>query len=97
ASVRVISGDTDAIPYGGGTYGSRAAAIGGEAVYQAARDLRAEVLAIAGVLLQAEAAALDLVDGAVVDREGGARRIPLAEIGRICHFQLGELPNSVQP
>ena len=40
-SVRVISGDTDATPYGGGTYGSRAAAIGGEAVYQAARDLRA--------------------------------------------------------
>ena len=43
-SVRVISGDTDATPYGGGTYGSRAAAIGGEAVYQAARDLRQEIL-----------------------------------------------------
>jgi carbon-monoxide dehydrogenase large subunit len=51
-SVRVISGDTDAIPYGGGTFGSRAAAIGGEAVYQAARDLRQEILQIAGVLLQ---------------------------------------------
>ena len=41
ASVRVISGDTDAVPYGGGTFGSRAVAIGGEAVYQAARDLQA--------------------------------------------------------
>ncbi len=96
-SVRVISGDTDAVPYGGGTYGSRAAAIGGEAVYQAARELRGEILAIAGVLLQAEPAALDIVDGAVVDRAGGARRIALAEIGRIAHFQLAELPNSVQP
>ena len=40
-SVRVLSGDTDAMPYGGGTYGSRGTAIGGEAVYLAARDLRA--------------------------------------------------------
>ena len=36
--------------------------------------------------------ALDIVDGAVVDRAGGAKRIPLAEIGRIGHFQLAELP-----
>jgi carbon-monoxide dehydrogenase large subunit len=95
-TVRVISGDTDAVPYGGGTFGSRAAAIGGEAVYQAARDLRAEILAIAGELLQAEPTALDIVDGVVVDA-AGARRLPLAEIGRICHFQLGELPSSLQP
>jgi aerobic carbon-monoxide dehydrogenase large subunit len=97
ASVRVISGDTDAVPYGGGTFGSRAAAIGGEAVYQAARDLRAEILGIAGTLLQADAAALDIADGAIVDRASGARRMPLSEIGRIGHFQLGELPGSVQP
>jgi CO/xanthine dehydrogenase Mo-binding subunit len=32
--VRVISGDTDAVPYGGGTFGSRALAIGGEAVHR---------------------------------------------------------------
>ena len=97
ASVRVISGDTDAVPYGGGTFGSRAVAIGGEAVYQAARDLRDEILQIAGVLLQAETGALDIVDGHVIDRAGGARRISLAEIGRIGHFQVAELPNSLQP
>ncbi|MGE0849394.1 MAG: xanthine dehydrogenase family protein molybdopterin-binding subunit [Hyphomicrobiaceae bacterium] len=97
ASVRVISGDTDAVPYGGGTFGSRAVAIGGEAVYQAARDLRDEILQIAGVLLQAGTGALDIVDGHVIDRAGGARRISLAEIGRIGHFQVAELPNSLQP
>jgi aerobic carbon-monoxide dehydrogenase large subunit len=32
--VRVISGDTEAVPYGGGTFGSRAVAIGGEAVHR---------------------------------------------------------------
>jgi len=95
--VRVISGDTDATPYGGGTYASRATAIGGEAVYQAARDLRAELLSIAGTLLQAPPETLDIVDGHVVDAGTTTRRISLGEIGRIGHFQLGELPNSVQP
>ena len=64
---------------------------------RAARDLRAEILAIAGVLLQAEACDPRHDDGTVVDRAGGAKRMPLAEIGRIGHFQLGELPGSVQP
>ena len=95
--VRAISGDTDAVPYGGGTYASRATAIGGEATYQAARDLRREILEMAGQLLQASPDALDIVDGCVVDAEGGAERMPLSEIGRIGHFQLGELPGDYQP
>ena len=93
----MISGDTDATPYGGGTFGSRAVAIGGEAVYLAARDLRQEILEIAGTLLQADASALDIVDGVVVDRAGRAKRLPLSEIGRIGHFQLAELPRGAQP
>ena len=96
-SVRVISGDTDAVPYGGGTYASRATAIGGEATYQAARDLRREILTIAGALLQSEPSALDIVDGNVVDAGSDNARISLAEIGRIGHFQLGELPSNIQP
>ena len=84
--VRVISGDTDATPYGGGTYASRATAIGGEAVFQAAHELRAEILSLAGTLLQAAPSVLDLVDGHVVDAGSAQRRISLAEIGRIGHF-----------
>lgn len=95
--VRAISGDTDAVPYGGGTYASRATAIGGEATYQAARDLRREILEMAGHLLQADPDALDVVDGDVVDAGSATPRIPLDEIGRIGHFQLGELPNDCQP
>ena len=96
-SIRVISGDTDSVPYGGGTYASRATAIGGEAVYQASRALRAEILTMAGILLQSEPSTLDIVDGNVVAAESGEARIPLAEIGRIGHFQVGELPNDYQP
>src|SRR5262249_23927963 len=51
--VRVITGDTDSTPYGGGTWASRAAGIGGEAAWQAGKALRANVLAVAASILQA--------------------------------------------
>ena len=95
--VRVISGDTDAVPYGGGTYASRATAIGGEATWLAGRALRDEILRLAGALLQTEPGRLDVAGGNVVDAGGDAARISLAEIGRIGHFQVGELPNDIQP
>src|SRR5262249_50832890 len=41
--VRVVTGDTDNTPYGGGTWASRAAGIGGEAAWQAGKTLRANV------------------------------------------------------
>jgi len=96
-SVRVIEGDTDAVPYGGGTYASRATAIGGEATYQASLRLREEILLIAGALLQAEPSTLDIVNGNIVNNIDKTIRIPLSEIGRIGHFQVAELPNHIQP
>ena len=49
------------------------------------------------MLLQAEPDALDIVDGTWSIDSDGRQHLPLAEIGRIGHFQVGELPNSVQP
>ena len=54
--VRVFMGDTDNTPYGGGTWASRAAGIGGEAAWQAGKALRANVCAVAASILQADAA-----------------------------------------
>ena len=47
--VRVVTGDTDNTPYGGGTWASRAAGIGGEAAWQAGKALRANVRGGRGV------------------------------------------------
>ncbi len=71
--VRVITGDTDNTPYGGGTWASRAAGIGGEAAWQAGKALRANVLACAASILQAKPENLDIRNGAVVDRDRGDR------------------------
>src|ERR1700730_17481867 len=81
--VRVITGDTDNTPYGGGTWASRAAGIGGEAAWQAGKALRANVLAAAGSMLQADPKTLDVRAGIVVDADSGRERVPLEEVARI--------------
>jgi carbon-monoxide dehydrogenase large subunit len=94
--VSVISGDTESMPYGGGTYGSRGAGVGGEAAYRAALALRGELLEVAAILLQSDADGLDIVAGDIVDREGSAR-LSLAELGAIVFFRSGELPDGYHP
>jgi carbon-monoxide dehydrogenase large subunit len=94
--VRVITGDTDNTPYGGGTWASRAAGIGGEAAWQAGKALRANVLAVAGSILQAKPEALDIRDGVVVDHDTGKERVGLDEIARIAYFRPDTLPAGFQ-
>ena len=94
--VRVITGDTDNTPYGGGTWASRAAGIGGEAAWQAGKALRANVLAVAGSILQAEPKALDIRNGVVVDADTGRERIELSEVARIAYFRPDTLPPDFQ-
>src|SRR6185312_8654220 len=94
--VRVVMGDTDNTPYGGGTWASRAAGIGGEAAWQAGKALRANVLAVAGSMLQAKPEALDIRNGVVVDSASGAERLPLEELARVAYFRPDTLPSGVQ-
>ena len=95
-NVRVIMGDTDNTPYGGGTWASRAAGIGGEAAWQAGKALRANVLGVAGSILQAKPETLDIRSSAVVDAASGAERLTLAELARIAYFRPDTLPAGVQ-
>jgi carbon-monoxide dehydrogenase large subunit len=97
AQLRIVTGDTERTPYGGGTWASRGTGIGGEAALQAAKALRANILALAGTMLQAAPAALDIRQGWIVDAASGARRIALAEVGRVGYFRGDTLPPGVQP
>lgn len=85
--VRVITGDTQVTPYGGGTWASRGAGIGGEAALQAAIALKGAILEVAASMLQTQVAALDIRDGRVVDAASGDERLPLDELGRIVYFR----------
>jgi carbon-monoxide dehydrogenase large subunit len=95
--VRVILGDTDNTPYGGGTWASRGAGIGGEAALQAAKILRRNILEVAAVILQSSPAELDIADNAIVNASDGASRIELKELARIVYFRPDTLPPGIQP
>jgi aerobic carbon-monoxide dehydrogenase large subunit len=97
SDVHVTTGDTATVPYGGGTWASRGAGIGGEAMLQAARALRAQVLEVAGVILQAAPETLTLAGGHVVDAAGGAVRISLSDLARTVYYRGNELPNGMRP
>jgi len=93
--VKVITGDTQNTPYGGGTWACRGTGIGGEAALQSALALRARLLEVAGAMLQAAPSSLDVVMGEVVDRASGTPRMSLAELGRIVYFRGDTLPKEL--
>jgi carbon-monoxide dehydrogenase large subunit len=97
AGVRVILGDTDNTPYGGGTWASRGAGIGGEAALQATKILRKNILDVAAAILQSMPADLDIADGVVVNSSDRAPRIELKELARIVYFRPDTLPPGIQP
>jgi carbon-monoxide dehydrogenase large subunit len=94
--VRVVTGDTDNTPYGGGTWASRAAGIGGEAAWQAGKALRANIVAVAAAMLQAKPEDLDIRNGVVVDKDKGTERLTLDELARVAYFRPDTLPPGFQ-
>jgi CO/xanthine dehydrogenase Mo-binding subunit len=80
--ISVHVSDSALTPLAGTTTASRQLYMSGNAVLQAARELRRALLSVAARLLDAEADALDMADGAVVAPDG--RRLPLPEVLRHC-------------
>ena len=94
--VKVFTGDTALMPYGGGTWASRGAGIGGEAVLQAGKALRSNLLDVAAAMLSLDKATLDIRDNNVVDKLSGELKAPLAEVGRVAYFRPDTLPMKFQ-
>jgi carbon-monoxide dehydrogenase large subunit len=94
--VKVITGDTSVTPYGGGTWASRGAGIGGEAVLQAGRALRSNILEVAAKILSVEKAELDILNNEVVNKLTLEAKLPLAELGRVAYFRPDTLPVDFQ-
>ena len=72
--VQVITGDTGITPYGGGTWASRGAGIGGEAVLQAGQALRSNILDVAAAILKMDKAELDIAEQRRREQADAARR-----------------------
>jgi carbon-monoxide dehydrogenase large subunit len=95
--VRIVTGDTDTTPYGGGTWASRGAGIGGEAVLLASEALRKNILAVAAAILQVNAEDLDVRRGFVVNIKSLEQLLPIDEVGRVAYFRTDTLPKDFTP
>ncbi len=94
--VRVVTGDTGITPYGGGTWASRGAGIGGEAVLQAGKVLRSNILDVAAAILNTDKSELDIAGNEIVSKTSGEPRLELSELGRVAYFRPDTLPEKFQ-
>ena len=78
--VTVTGGDTAGVPFGIGTFASRSGVTAGNSIADAARQVRAKVLAAAGALLEASPADLEIEDGRVFVRGAPSSAVDFARI-----------------
>ena len=94
--IKIVHGDTDRTPYGWGTFASRSLVIAGGASLLAARKVRAKLVKMAGILL--EASADDIVLEADVARVAGTdRAIGFATLARAAYHQAHRFKGEITP
>ena len=95
--VKVTTGDTATVPYGGGTWASRGAGIGGEAMLLASHALKEQVIDTAAAILQAKPDELDIAFGEIVNKESREQKISLGDLAKIVYYRGNELPHDLKP
>jgi carbon-monoxide dehydrogenase large subunit len=93
--VRVMQGDTDATPVGGGTGGSRSAVISGTAAVQAAEELRTRAFAIAAHSLEAAPEDFEVVSGRIQVAGTPTKGMSYGDVARLAYTQPAMLPPGV--
>jgi carbon-monoxide dehydrogenase large subunit len=94
--IEIIEGDTDAVPHGTGTFGSRSIAVGGCALDRAADKVIAKGKLIAAHLLEAAADDVDFADGAFVVA-GTDRRVSFAAVAQAAYVPHNFPLETVEP
>jgi carbon-monoxide dehydrogenase large subunit len=97
ADIEVVTGDTDQFHWGAGTFASRGAVVAGNAINEAARDVRRKVLKLAAEEFEAAEEDLELVDGAVRVKGVPSRSIPLAELALKANPMRGAVKPGTEP
>ena len=87
SNIDVIEGDTDQVPIGTGTFGSRSIAVGGSAIDHAAVKIIEKATRVAAHLLEAAAADITFADG-VFSVVGTDRQLSLREVAQATYSPL---------
>jgi len=93
--ILVVHGDTDQVPYGIGTFGSRATAVGGTAMYKALEKLRDKLAKIAGHILEVDPSRLTFLDRKIVST-GDRKSINFSDVVTAAYVAK-TLPPGVEP
>ena len=93
-TVEIVEGDTDQVPFGTGTFGSRSIAVGGSALDQAAVKVIAKGRLIAAHLLEASSADLAFAEGRYTVA-GTDRSVTFQEVARAAYLP-GNLPMDIE-
>ncbi len=89
--IRIVQGDSAAVPGGTGTYASRSTVLAGGAATLAAKAVREKLLNAASHLLEAAPADLVAHDGRIAVA-GTDRSVSFREVARAVYSQMGRLP-----
>jgi aerobic carbon-monoxide dehydrogenase large subunit len=95
--VELVTGDTDQFYWGAGTFASRGAVVAGNAINEAARDVRGKILRLAGELLEAAEEDLELANGEVRVKGVPDRSIELGELARKANPLRGAVKPGTEP
>ena len=87
-SVRLVQGDSDAVAFGRGTYGSRSATIGGSALKDAADQVIAKATKMAAHLMEAAEADIEFADGTFTVA-GTDKSIGIVQIAQTSFMPMG--------
>jgi aerobic carbon-monoxide dehydrogenase large subunit len=95
--VTVVFGDTETAPFGFGTFGSRSAAVGGTAVFQACRKVVEKGRRVAAHLLEAALDDVEYADGAFTVRGDPSAALSFAEVAARSVLLMAPLPDGTDP
>jgi carbon-monoxide dehydrogenase large subunit len=94
--VEVVHGDTAAIPFGMGTYGSRSAAVGGAAIHSAIEKIKDKGKKIAAHLLEASEADIEYHEGKFGVRGSPGRSKTFGEVALMAYLAHNR-PTGLEP
>jgi len=94
--ITVMHGDTAVVPKGIGTFGSRATAVGGVAIYQAAEQVKEKARELASHLLEVDPDDLNFSDGRFSVKGVPKKALTIQQIARQIHAAQN-LPKKLDP
>lgn len=96
-AITVRAAESTTYGWGSGTVGSRGAVVAGGAVLRASHSIRTKLLDLAGHMLEADPADIDLVDGAAVVRGVPGSSVSITDLATAVYFDQSAWPENFDP